>query len=386
MIFLKTAQRYVASQKWVTLLLIASFAGSTLLLLAVNQTVEAIDNAFSRRASSTPLVIGRRGSRFELALHSLYYRNPGSQSIPFGQLEIAASNNNGICVPILFSHQVAIKHNPIIATTEAYFIARRLTLKHGKSPGRLGHCVIGAKLQQTQGINLGDFIQPQPKSAFDVTSPVPVELEVVGILKEASSPDDLAVFTTLETGWLLTGTGHGHDDGDDGTRANNAEATSHLPETPITRITDKNVDSFHFHGDRSQFPLSAILAFPENQQSQTVLEGKYLADEAPFQAIVPSLVIQEVMQSVYKVESILSVVSLLSLAFVILILIVLTVLSVRLRKQELDTLQMIGCSRITSLKLVGCETLLILAYSCIAIGLGYVGLALSGVLTASYWI
>ena len=72
MSFIRVAHRFLASQKWITALLVASFSGSSLLLVAVNQTVESIDSAFSDRVSSTPLIIGRRGSRFDLVLHSIY--------------------------------------------------------------------------------------------------------------------------------------------------------------------------------------------------------------------------------------------------------------------------------------------------------------------------
>lgn len=196
----------------------------------------------------------------------------------------------------------------------------------------------------------------------------------------------MAVITTLETGWIFTGTGHGHISGDDGTRTNNTDGESHIPETPITRITDENINSFHFHGDEKEYPLSAILIFPKDLQAQTVLEGKYLDDNNPLQAIIPEHVIQEVLESVYRVESILSVVSILSLAFVVLMLVVLTVLSIQLRKQEIETLHMIGCNRSTTIKLVGCETTLILLYSAITMAVGYILLWSSGVLTASYWI
>ena len=386
MTFIRIAHRFLASQKWVTALLVASFSGSSLLLVAVNQTVESIDRAFSDRVSSTPLIIGRRGSRFDLVLHSIYFRNPASQSIPYGELQIAAAADSGLCVPLLFTHETSIHHSPIIATTDAYFIARKLAVAIGSMPKRLGQCVIGASVSDTSNIQIGDFLQPQPKSAFDVTSPVPIELEVVGILNRTNGPDDMAVITTRDTGWIITGTGHGHISGDDGTRTNNTDGDSHIPETPITRITDENINSFHFHGDEKEYPLSAILIFPKDLQAQTVLEGKYLDDNNPLQAIIPEHVIQEVLESVYRVESILSVVSILSLAFVVLMLVVLTVLSIRLRKQEIETLHMIGCNRSTTIKLVGCETTLILLYSVITMAVGYILLWSSGVLTASYWI
>ena len=117
MSFIRIAHRFLASQKWITALLVASFSGSSLLLVAVNQTVESIDSAFSDRVSSTPLIIGRRGSRFDLVLHSIYFRTPACQSIPYGELQIATAVDSGICVPLLFTHETSIHHSPTVSYT-----------------------------------------------------------------------------------------------------------------------------------------------------------------------------------------------------------------------------------------------------------------------------
>ncbi|NIV56792.1 MAG: hypothetical protein GWN48_15145, partial [Actinobacteria bacterium] len=45
-----------------------------------------------------------------------------------------------------------------------------------------------------------------------------------------------------------------------------------------TEITPDNIDSFHFHGDPSGFPVDAVVAVPRDRKSGVVLRGRYAED------------------------------------------------------------------------------------------------------------
>ena len=51
----------------------------------------------------------------------------------------------------------------------------------------------------------------------------------------------------------------------------NVVATAKLEE--FTEITRDNIDSFHFHGAADKYPLTALLALPNDERAGTILRG-----------------------------------------------------------------------------------------------------------------
>ena len=43
--------------------------------------------------------------------------------------------------------------------------------------------------------------------------------------------------------------------------------TANAAVTNYREITAKNVDSFHFHGDQENFPITAIIALPHSEKA-----------------------------------------------------------------------------------------------------------------------
>ena len=57
-------------------------------------------------------------------------------------------------------------------------------------------------------------------------------------------------------------------------------------------ISEKNIDSFHFHGDPATYPLSAVIAVPHDEKSRVLLLGRHQSDEA-IQMVRPVTVMNE---------------------------------------------------------------------------------------------
>jgi hypothetical protein len=93
-------------------------------------------------------------------------------------------------------------------------------------------------------------------------------MKVVGILAKSHTSDDLAVFVDLKTVWIIQGLMHGHQDVTKTTDLtvllkktdNNVTANAKLFQ--YAEITEENIDSFHFHGDTSKYPITAVIAVP----------------------------------------------------------------------------------------------------------------------------
>jgi len=140
------------------------------------------------------------------------------------------------------------------------------------------------------------------------------------------------------------------------------------------------MDGFHFHGDSSIYPLTAVIAVPNDAKAATLLRGRYL-DNQQYHIVRPTEVIEGLLENIFRIKSVIdSVIAIVGLATVMAIILVFA-LSVRLRQGELTTIFKLGCSRMTAVKLIAAEILIILlASSIISAGLLYVVQANAAVL------
>ena len=111
-------------------------------------------------------------------------------------------------------------------------------------------------------------------------------------------------------------------------------------------ITPENIDSFHFHGDVEDYPITAVIAKPHDQKSGTILMGRYEAPDETVQILQPSSVIDELLGTIFTVQNFvvagMLLVGLAALATAVLVF----ALSLRLRKREIETMAKIGGSKL----------------------------------------
>ena len=63
--------------------MILGLALALYLPLVTHRLVDEFDRTIGARAANTPLVIGPKGSRFDLALHGLYFRARNNGTVPY---------------------------------------------------------------------------------------------------------------------------------------------------------------------------------------------------------------------------------------------------------------------------------------------------------------
>jgi putative ABC transport system permease protein len=194
-------------------------------------------------------------------------------------------------------------------------------------------------------------------------------MRAAGVLRRAHAPDDLAVFVDLRTAWIIGGLGHGHqdlatvEDQDVLLKAEGNEYTANAKLLQYNEITEANLDSFHFHGDTSRFPISAIIAVPNDTKSADLLRGRFLSADETCQILRPVDVIRDLTGTLFRIEGILqSVFGMLGFATVLLVALVI-MLSLRLRQREMQTMFKLGCSRSMIAGLVTAELGIIVAAS-----------------------
>lgn len=338
-------------------------------------TVRLLLNQFREdiiaRAVATPLIVGAKGSRIDLALHGLYF-----DSVSPDQTTMAESNyihDTGFATPIPVHVQYRtqsvnrVAGVPIVGTTIEYFEFRKLGVAAGHGLSVLGDCVIGCDIAARMQLGPGDRILSAPRNAFNLAGNYPLKMNVVGVLAPSHSPDDNVVFVDIKTAWIIDGIGHGHQalkNADDGVllEKTDTNVTASAAVLPFTEITPDNIDSFHFHGDEDAFPISAVIAQPSNRKNRTLLLGRYLTERRDIaQCVKPTEVVQDLLNIVFRVEHLVWLSSLLSATVTALLLTLVLSLSIRLRAVEIRTMHKLGCSRGTIAVLISTEFLMMCA-------------------------
>ena len=367
------AWRYVAFHRVKTIILVACVSLTLFLPLFLSRMISEFETQLMARAESTPLVVGSKGSRFDLALHALHFRGRTPELLAMGDFQELRESGLARVVP-LFS-RFSARGFPIAGTTLDYFERRGLRVAEGEMLSMLGDCVLGANVAAALGLGAGDHLLSDPKNVFDIAGDYPLRMRVVGALASSGSPDDDAVFVDLKTAWVIEGIGHGHKgmekapdrevvlDRSD----SNVVANAALPQ--FMEITEENAGSFHFHAEPEDLPITAALVWPNDDKSRALLLGRFTIGADQAQILESVEVVEEMLGLVFKVKRFFDANFALVAASTCLFLTLTILLSLRLRRREMQTMFQIGCSRGTVFWLQACELLIVLAVSLVVAGM-----------------
>ncbi len=364
------AWRYVTFNWARSLTLIACVTLISFLPLSLELLLGESQRQLMARAKTTPLLVGAKGSALDLVMNSLYFGTTVPEVIPISAVDRVADSDLASPIPLYVRFKA--RGFPIVGTTLDYFDFRGLAVAEGRNLALLGECVVGARVAQSLKLRPGDSLLSSAETLFDLAGTYPLKMRVVGVLAPTQGPDDLAVFVDLKTAWVIQGLIHGHADVSEVTdptlvmqrSAGNVTVTAKI--TQYTEITDKNIDSFHFHGDRAGYPITAVIAVPRDDKASAILRGRYVrtasATESQ-QILVPGKIVGELLSTIFRIKSILDAVILVVGIATILALTLVFALSLRLRHREIQTIFKLGCSRSTIAWLMGAEIAIILTIS-----------------------
>ncbi len=325
------------------------------------------------RANTTPLIYGPAGSQLEQALAALFFEGNVGQDLTMADFDAIADSGLALPLPLLTTHTAG--RFPIVGTDLEYLTFRHLSLARGRMFARLGEAVIGARVAAALAVGPGENILSDANAIFELAGAYPLRMSVVGVLAATGGPDDRAVFTDLNTAWVVMGLGHGHQDLAS-TRDNsiilkrngsNIVANAKLKE--YIEITAENRDSFHFHGDQKQYPLSVIIVDPADRRSAAVLRGR-IEDAGPGRQIFrPVAVIQALLDEVFRIKAVFQLLVGAVSGAALIALGTLIWLSLKLRRPEFEIAYRLGADRGAMARLVITE-------------LGILGLAAGGLCAA----
>jgi len=358
------AWRYLAFHRLKTFILLTSITLILYLPVGLRVLVNQSSQQLTRRADATPLVVGSKGSPLELVLNTLYFRSDFPEPMRYSEAQKVRDSGLARIVPMYVRYHS--RGHPIVGTSVDYFDRRELAVQTGRLFTFVGECVLGARVAEALGVHVGDAVISSPENLFDLAGEYPLKMTIVGILAQADSPDDDAIFVDIKTTWIIEGIGHGHQDVADGEAAgavlsrdgNRVVANASI--VKYNEITEDNLDEFHFHGDLSDYPITAVVAFPPDQKSSALLQGRYENADERAQIARPSEVMAELLDTILTIESfvlagavIVGIATLASASLVFM-------LSLRLRRREMETLFKIGGSRANVGALMASEMVFVL--------------------------
>lgn len=334
--------------------------------VATQNLLSTSERLLVARGEATPLVLGSRGSQLDLTMAALYFSEERPNPVVMRDAETIWESGLGIPVPVHTAFSSSGFR--IVGTTLEYFDFRKLDVSEGRGLSLLGDAVIGAGVARALNLAVGDTLVSSPENLFYLDGVYPLEMPIVGVLAPTSSPDDTAIFVDLKTAWVIQGIGHGHEDVV--TAADIAAGTAALANAAVVqyqRITEDNIESFHFHGSQNDFPVSAIIVVPNDTRSATILKGRYLDTDGTLQLVEPLGVMQGLVDRIFRIKSLLDAVTAI-IAFAAVAAIGLAVfLSYRLRAREIATAVKLGARRGMVLRLLSAETIILLSIAaCIA--------------------
>jgi len=361
------AWKYITYNKAKTATLIACITLISFLPFALQLLLNESEKQLMSRAVSTHLIVGAKGSALDLVMNSIYFGDEVPELITMEASDQVMES--GLALPIPLYVRFKARGNPIVGTNLDYFEFRNLKIAEGRQLAVLGDCIVGAKVAERLNLTPGDTLVSSPESLFDLAGIYPLKMNVVGVFDESHTSDDLAVFVDLKTAWVIQGLGHGHQDL---TQLNDPTLVLNRTEDNVAataklyhyqEITEQNIDSFHFHGDLSTYPVTAVIVVPHDTKSGTLLQGRYLHKEEKHQIIKPREVIDSLLQNIFRIKNVLdAVISVVAIATIMAIVLVFT-LSLRLRQKEIQTIFKLGCRKATVVRLICAEIFLIVLTS-----------------------
>ncbi|HMN95580.1 MAG TPA: ABC transporter permease [Phycisphaerales bacterium] len=212
--------RSLFARRTLTLLTVATVAVAAGLMLVLLTLRDAGADAFRRGPGTTHLYVAAEPSPLTAVLNGIFYANPPRNAMPWAKYrQIAESFPWEWAIPTQLGD--SYRGMPVVATTRDFLtrfqpdLSGRWRFAEGRPFEANFEVVLGAEAARRSRLKLGDAIiltHGSPGSrGGDVEHHSHEHDEfpylVVGILEPTGTPHDRALFTDLESSWIL----HAHD-------------------------------------------------------------------------------------------------------------------------------------------------------------------------------
>jgi len=294
------------------------------LLLLVEKIKTSIKDSFSNSISQTDLVVGAKGSPYQMILYTVFRLGSAVDNIDYRALE-TFRNHPGVASAIPYSLGDGHKGFRVVGTDHSFFEHYRFhgtekpTLASGESLNSDSAAVIGFEIAKKLGYQVGQKIILAHGFSTSGTSFITHDqhpFQVSGILKATGTPIDQSIYVTL-----------------DGLDAMHAHEDEH--------------EGGHQHHEEGERKISAIFLKMKNRIDTLTFQRDINDNKfGPMMAVIPGLAMAELWNGLSYVESALELVSVLIVIVSLFAMIISLYHATNQRRREMAILRAVGCTPI----------------------------------------
>lgn len=199
---------YVKSQlrarKGITAITLLTVLLSTSLVIFVANVQSTMKQTAEEGYGPFELVIGHDGSSTQLLLHTFFHLGSPTGNISEEMYE-SVQRHQGVDEAYGFTRGDSYQGYPLIGVDNGYFHTRYndTSLKEGRMYEQTGEVVVGAYVAQVLQLEVGDTFHPSHGAHDDGHAHENLDFTVVGILSPMNTPDDKALWTTMDYAWVV---------------------------------------------------------------------------------------------------------------------------------------------------------------------------------------
>ena len=128
------AVRYMLFHRWRTIVLILGLTLTLFLPTSIHFLVDNFERSLWARSDRTPMVVGAKGSRFDLVLHALYFRAKTPELISMAAMQDIAASGFGSAFPIYATFRARGVRN--LASVEELVTQLQVLVNQGPEAGQ----------------------------------------------------------------------------------------------------------------------------------------------------------------------------------------------------------------------------------------------------------
>ncbi len=237
-------------KKTLTFLTIFAVAIATALIVFIFLVNDGLQKNVGKGYGPFHGVVGAEGSESQLVLNTFYHIGAPTGNVDYEIYE-DLQESRFVDQAIPMTRGDSYKGYALVGTPVEYLSTRYPdeNLEEGALYQEHGEVVVGSYVAESLGLKIGDTFHGEHGAEGSGEEHGEFDFTVTGILSELGTPDDKAIFTTLETAWIVHEEEH-VEEGHEETEAGHEE--EHI-EGDITAILIKPKGIMDMQGIESNF-------------------------------------------------------------------------------------------------------------------------------------
>ncbi|MFD1776537.1 ABC transporter permease [Paenibacillus rhizophilus] len=209
--------RNIRHRLFLSFLTVCAIGATVAFIVLFSLFRDSVEQGAEKGYGPFDLVVGAQGSETQLVLNTFYHIGAPTGNIPVNVLE-QAQRDSGVDKAYAMTTGDNYNGFPVVGIDPEYFLTRYgdRKMKEGALYSKTGEAVVGSHVAQTLGLHVGDTFtgahglvdeegaeNHAGEGDAEEHSHESFSYTVAGILPTLNTPDDRAVFTTVDYAWAV---------------------------------------------------------------------------------------------------------------------------------------------------------------------------------------